>query len=149
MNAAQAIQEQRLRLASFNSMDGDAVADELNKRPDLWDSYVFGNFAGLSHYSGRLIELRDLKDGIINADTLLILTDKKHWPELKKILQKKRLHVDELGVTFADDFSDGKYEREGDGIVPFLSGDEAAVALGGGFYRQNGKIPAIVRVWWD
>jgi hypothetical protein len=81
MSPYQKIQLERLRLGSFNSMDGDTVADLMEKNENLWDTFMFGRFC---RYGGNLIELRDLKD-CINADTLLILTDKKNWPELQKL----------------------------------------------------------------
>lgn len=157
MSPYQKVQLERLRLGSFNSMDGDTVADLMEKNENLWDTFMFGRF---SPYGGNLIELRDLKD-CINADTLLILTDKKNWPELQKLLQDPKLEVDELGMTAADD--------EVWGVAPYRDAKEVNTEMGGGFWvkepggndfpaplaKRFGKqpdpenIPVLVRVWWD
>lgn len=167
-NEAQALQEARLRLGSFNNMDGDKVANALNKHRDLWDSYVFGNYGGIGgRYgpSGMLIELRDLPEGHLNADTLLILSDLERWPKLEKVLMAKSLHADEIGYTGADDSTEG--------CAPFRTAEEVSTAMGGGFWVKNkddlfptgyeivegrlrkpakyepSQVPILVRVWWD
>lgn len=163
INPAQKLQLDRLRLGSFNNMDGDLVADSLVENYDLWDSCMFGRFG----YSD-LIELRDLPEGHLNADTLIILTDKARWEKLEKIIGT--WHADEIGYTGADD--------ETWGTAPFKDAHEASGAMGGGFYMEDedgsiyrealkgsplgvkgprvkkqkpapSKVPIVVRVWWD
>jgi len=67
MNQAQEIQFQRLKMGSFNSFDGERTAAELKKHKSLWTGFVFGRF----NY-GSLIELRDISQDYLNADTLMI-----------------------------------------------------------------------------
>jgi len=153
MNKYQQTHIDRLRLGSFNNMDGDLVANALIKHENLWDSFVFGRF---SNYGGNLIELRDLSANCINADTLYILTDKSKWPELKKVLEDRNLHIDELGFTAAD--------GEVWGTAPYKNAQEVNTEMGGGFWIMKkgsgfprtidkkpelSDIPVLVRVWWD
>ena len=151
-NAHQQTHIDRLRLGSFNSMDGDVVADALIDNEKLWDSFMFGRFG---RYGGQLIELRDLKEGCINADTLMILTTMDRWPDLKAVLDRKEMEVNEIGYTAADNTTWG--------TAPYKDTEEAGRELGGGFYIESeygvkarwaqkptpAQIPIIVRVWWD
>jgi hypothetical protein len=82
MNMAQKIQHARLRMGSFNALDGERVARELEEHEELWDSFVFGRFG-----PGDLIELRDLPGGHINADTLYILTTTDRVPALERLYE--------------------------------------------------------------
>jgi hypothetical protein len=125
----------RLRLGSFNSMDGDIVADALIDNEKLWDSFMFGRFG---NYGGKLIELRDLKSECINADTLMILTTLDRWPALKAVLDQKDMEVNEIGYTCMDGTTWG--------TAPFKNAEELCRELGGGTDDENG---IVVRVWWD
>ena len=133
-NPAQEIQFQRLRLGSFNSFDGDLVADSLKANYKLWDSFLFGRFGPCS-----LIELRDLPEGYLNADTLYILTSKKRWPALKKVIAK--WDADEIGYLAADGTHEGIPPDFGDGRFR----NNLSMEMGGG----GNKDSILVRVWWD
>jgi hypothetical protein len=166
INPSQMLQIQRLRLGSFNEMDGDVVADSLMANSHLWDSFVFGRFSGVG---GMLIELRDLPEGHLNADTLLILTDKKRWDELQTVISQWQ--ADEIGYTAAD--------GETVGVIQYRTAEEVNAHMGGGFWvggndfaavlreaatgsplarkgprvkkkqPEDVKVPILVRVWWD
>jgi hypothetical protein len=47
------------------------IGQLLRNNQNIWKSFVFGRFK-----SFELIELRDLRYGVINADTLYLVTDK-------------------------------------------------------------------------
>ncbi len=130
INAEQGIQIDRLRLGSFNGMIGDYIADSLLRYTELWDSFLFGRFEYAS-----LIELRDLSKGFINADTIMILTDKARWPKLLE--QIEQWGADEVGYTGGD----GKVWE----TAPYRNAEEASLALGGGFSKDQ----ILVRIWWD
>lgn len=151
-------------------MDGDVIADSLIKYADLWDSFLFGRFFRKGDYS-TLIELRDLPEGHLNADTLMILTDKDRWDKLHPVINSDEWHADEIGYTGADD--------ETWGTAPYADSEEVNAAMGGGFWaggmedgipviwremaegspigrkgprakkKKPTKIPILVRVWWD
>jgi hypothetical protein len=126
MNRAQELQLQRLRLGSFNNLDGPRVAHDLMEHEGLWDSFVFGRFEYQS-----LIELRDLPQGFISADTVYLLT---HQDRLAGILDLvEQWEADEVGWETAD-------QREG--VFP----DKSAFDLLGAFLGAN---DVLVRVWWD
>ena len=74
----QEIQEARLRIGSFNEFDGGLVADSLNAHRDLWCGYVF------TRSPGDLLELRDIADGDLNADTLFLIPAPDKNAELEK-----------------------------------------------------------------
>jgi hypothetical protein len=133
INQPQKIQFERLRLGSFNSFDGDKVADGLLKHRNLWDSFVFGRFR-----YGTLIELRDLPQGELNADTIMILTDLKRAKEIIAIALKQ-WNVDETGYCGR---VEGEYFLEGD--APCNSEKELFQEMGG---LGNNQI--VVRLWWD
>lgn len=129
MNDAQKIQIERLRLGSFNALDGNYVADRLGMNQHLWLSFLFGRFK----YSW-LIELKDLPDGYVNADTLYILANKKNLPLL----------LDEINTWSADEVgwatSEDSYESIG------MTPKELASAFGS--YPFPAHL-AVVRAWWD
>jgi hypothetical protein len=126
MNRAQEIQLLRLELGSFHGLDGSKVACDLKDHETLWDSFVFGRF--LFH---PLIELRDLNQGFINADTLYLLTKKDRLSALLKIVEQWK--ADEVGWRTS--------EICGGTIDDKSSWD----LLGAELDRED----ALVRVWWD
>ena len=132
MNAIQKIQLDRVRAASFNNLDGELVANDLEASQELWKGFVFGRF---KYY--ELIELRDISEAILNADTLMILTTIEKWPELQKLINS--WNADEVGWI-------GMVDRE----ICYLhtypcTKEELFQNYGGGL--EEGEI--IVRVWWD
>ena len=163
ISPAQDIQVQRLRLGSFNDMDGDKIADSLIKHRDLWDAFMFGRFTNHGAL-GTLIELRDLPDGDINASTLMLTTDKERWPKLLRVI-KRAWGANEIGYTGADDSTWG--------TAPFATALDVSGAMGGGFHIKDedggifppgykmmkgrlkkaepkpSQVPIVVRVWWD
>ena len=92
----------------------------------LWDSFVFGRF----EYQ-PLIELRDLPQGFINADTVYLLTHKDRRAGLLDLV--KQWEADEVGWKTAD---------QQEGIFP----DKSVFGLLGSFL---GLSDVLVRVWWD
>lgn len=153
INPAQELQIARLRLASFNDMDGDVIADSMVKNRNLWDSFVVGRFGKAEC---DLIELRDLADGHLNVSTLLILSDKSRWEELYKVVKSKKWHANEIGYVSATD--------EVWGSNSYRSVKEVQSAMGGGFHvggmwgrfhvggmwgGDDESIPILVQVWWD
>jgi hypothetical protein len=113
-------------MGSFNRLDGDRVARDLMEHEGLWDSFVFGGF----EYQ-PLIELRDLPQGRINADTIYLLTRKERLDGLLDLV--KRWQADEVGWLTED-------SREGDFTY------KSAFELLGAFLGRN---DVLVRVWWD
>ena len=81
-NKPQQIQMQRLIEGSFNDFDGEMVAKSLTDNPDLWDGFVFGRFG-----YAQLIELRDIGQGYLNADTMMILTTNDRLKELLALIE--------------------------------------------------------------
>lgn len=135
INNAQQIQIDRIKLSSFNSFDGEKVANDLIKNEHLWISFVWGRFGGIYD----LIELRDLKGGHINADTLIILTTKDKWQELKSLISK--WHADEVGYNQGDDTFFGTPPcsiRKSDSYNVYT-------ALGSSLDKDQ----ILVRIWWD
>ncbi len=77
----QDLQLELMRRASFNSFDGDHVADSLLDNRDLWRGAIFDRAAYFTlgaYNDGRKcdpidnIRLRDIGDGYWNADTLYL-----------------------------------------------------------------------------
>lgn len=126
MNRPQELQLQRLQLGAFNNLDGPSVAHDLVENQRLWDAFVFGRF----EYD-LLIELRDLPQGIINADTVYLLTTKDRLAGCLDLI--KRWKADEVGWQTAD---------HQEGVFP----DRSAFDLLGAFLGPN---DVLVRVWWD
>jgi hypothetical protein len=126
MNRPQELQLLRLQLSAFNNLDGPSVAHDLRENQRLWDSFVFGRFE-----YGSLIELRDLPQGIINADTVYLLTTKGRLPGLLNVI--KQWKADEVGWQAAD---------QQEGAFP----DRSEFDLLGASLGLN---DVLVRVWWD
>lgn len=128
-NEAQCNHLSRLRLISYNELDGHVVAESLQSHCELWDAFVVGRFD-----FGVLIELRDLSEGYINADTIMLTTDLKRWPEL--LAEIKTWKASEIGYVTAQ----GKIWGTGCDLFKNIHS-----AFGGGL--EDNKI--VVRIWWD
>jgi hypothetical protein len=91
MNEAQELQFRRLELCEYVGGDvrtkGKTVASDLRKHSGLWDSFVFGRFDW-----GQLIELRDLPEGHLNADTLFIMTTVERYEDLRAVILTWKPH---------------------------------------------------------
>ena len=124
----QELQFKRLELGSFNLLDGKLVAESLRTHRSLWHAFVFGRFQ-----YGQLIELRDLADGYLSADTLYLLAFPKEMDKLLEVI--KGWKADEVG--FAVKTEGGVH---GEGVI----GSEERKMLGGG-----AEDLVLVRVWWD
>jgi hypothetical protein len=124
MNKPQQLQLERVRIGSFNALDGKRVARDLETNEALWDGFVFGRF-----HHGELIELRDLPEGHLNADTLYISTTREQLPELLRLAER-----------WAGEVSWHTNEESG-----FESREAFDRDWGGGF----GDDQAVVQVWWD
>jgi hypothetical protein len=124
MNKIQELQLELMKLASFNSFDGNEVVKDLLKHQDLWKGCIIDR-AGYSRaaYQGciDLIKLRDIEDGIWNVDTIYILTSGVDDKKLEKLA--KKWNADE---------------------IDFLSDEDAGRSLGEG--PTNHKV---LRIWWD
>ena len=77
MNKVQKLQLELMRHASFNSFDGDNVADDLEANSELWRGAVMTRV-------GDLIYLRDIEHDCWNVDTLYILPAEGQDDELEK-----------------------------------------------------------------
>ena len=132
MNDVQKIQLERVRVSSFNNFDGELVARDLAANEDLWTGFVWGRFQYF-----ELIELRDIPQGYLNADTLMILTTKEKWEKLSRIVEK--WHVDEVGWAIQD----GKLLFEGS-MAPRTERD-----FFGNYGAGLGNGEMVVRLWWD
>ena len=126
MNRAQELQLLRLRMTSYNNLDGKAVAYDLEKHQDLWTSFVFGRF----EYQ-PLIELRDLNLGIINADTIFVLCQRKKLTALLELVENWK--ADEVGWR-TDNAQGADFVCESPWNM-----------LG----AELGPEDALVRIWWD
>jgi hypothetical protein len=86
MNNISKIQKYLLNLikeTSFNNFDGKKIYKDLIKYSYLWKGVVFGRF-----FNYELIILRDLPEGIYNADTIFISIPSKNLDKFKKIVEK-------------------------------------------------------------
>jgi hypothetical protein len=126
MNPAQEVQIQRLRMGSFNLLDGNKVADDLLANQTLWDSFVFGRF----EYQ-PLIELRDLRHGYINADTVFLMTQRDRLKDLLGLIEQWK--ADEVGWQ-SEEIRGGDFvcKSDFDVLGAFLGRDDF-----------------LIRVWWD
>jgi len=132
MNNCQKLQLERIKQGSFNDFDGDVVAADLAKHEKLWKAFVFGRFK----YS-QLIELRDLADDHINADTIYILCKEENVPVLEELARK--WCANEIGYyTTQDD------KVACSGTVDFRTDELLQVY---GCRLENGY--ALIRLWWD
>jgi hypothetical protein len=116
----QEIQLELIRRTNYNFFEGQRVAADLQRQPNLWRGVLLTR-PGSSQVSG-LITLRDLEDNIWNADTLYILaTDEAAAQRLA-----------ELGETWqADDI-----------VIHTME----ATGLAVGDSRPPGPL---VTMWWD
>lgn len=134
INKPQEIQFERLVEGSFNGLDGEFVANSLRENCALWTGFVFGRFD-----YGALIELRDIGEGYLNADELMILTTKSKLKKLLKLIET--WNADEVGSNYYD--NKGNFVAEG---TPEFR-DEKDVFKS--FGSRLDKTQVIVRVWWD
>jgi hypothetical protein len=72
-----------IKETSINKFDGKKIYKDLIKYSNLWKGVVFGRF-----FNYELIILRDLPEGIYNADTMFISIPTKNLPKFKKIIEK-------------------------------------------------------------
>ncbi len=77
INPAQQLALEMIRMASFNSLDGPAVADALVENKRLWK-------AALMPTSG--LTLRDLPKGYWHVDTLFLACEPEQLEELKTLV---------------------------------------------------------------
>jgi hypothetical protein len=126
MNRPQELQLERLRLGSFNNLDGPSVAHDLVEHHRLWDSFVFGRFE-----DAPLIELRDLPQGIVNADTVYLLKTNDRLVGLLTLIE--RWKADDVGWQTAD---------QQEGAFPDMSDFDLLGA-------SLGPNDVLVRIWWD
>ena len=123
-----------------NEFDGKHVVNDLKSHPDKWIGCIWGMFC---HFT--MIPLRDIADGIYNADTLYLTTQKEHISFIQNFA--KQWKADEVGY-----YCNGAL----DGVV-----DENLRGLDGGpgkndthyFSFSLGASPekdvAYFRIWWD
>lgn len=80
INKVQELQFELMKLASFNSYDGEEVVADLIEHKDLWHGCVLDR--------DDLIKLRDISDDYWNVDTLYILTTGKNDEKLQQLAEK-------------------------------------------------------------
>lgn len=119
MNEIQEIQLKLIRLSSFNSFDGNKVADSLIANKYLWEGAIITRL-------NDLICLRDIKDDCWNVDTLYILPEKGFEEELKDL----------AGNWDADE-------------INWIGGEEASRLLGEWSSDLENNSRIILSVWWD
>jgi len=124
----QEIQFERLKLCQYNDMDGKKVAALLEKEKKRWKAFML---CRVDYH--ELIELRDMASGILNTDTLFILTEEKHIDFLTTAF--KKLSADEIG------YINSKNEAYGVASDP----DKFWQVFGGGL--ESGQV--VMRIWWD
>ncbi len=132
MNAAQRLQLERVKLASFNDFDGEKVAKSLEENENFWISFVFGRFV-----YGTLIELRDLSDNHINGDEMYLLTTIDKIKEIEKLVED--WEVNEVGyITWNEENWVGTPSS-------FRPYDKFVNAYGAGLEGNQ----VVFRFWWD
>ena len=143
-NKPQQIQLQRVVEGTLNNFDGEKVAQSLEENQTLWEGFVFGRFD-----FGVLIELRDIKSGNLNADTLMILTTKDNLEELLKIIDT--WNAVEIGYNYysrvpitGTDCTETKLFAFG--FSPFLKKHSGNLHNNFGCDLDENQV--IVRVWW-
>jgi hypothetical protein len=133
MNEAQELQFRRLELCAYVGGDvrtkGKTVANDLRKHSDLWDSFVFGRFD-----RGQLVELRDLPEGHLNADTLFIMTTVDRKEALRALILSWK--PDEFFAT----------ETEWSGSDLSAHTRQVADTMG---LSEMPKGVVVFQVWWD
>ena len=129
----QTLQMQRLKQVNFNKLDGEDVANGMVNHRHLWDAFVVGRFK-----YNALIELRDLKDGHLNVDTIMVLTTVDRAEALCDVAQRE-WKADEVGYSA---YVDGKFKSKW--TAPHRDEKEMWQDLGG---LKEGW--AVVRLWWD
>jgi hypothetical protein len=80
LTKVQELQFELMKLASFNSFDGEKVVADLIKHKDLWQGCILDR--------EDLMKLRDISDNCWTADTLYILTTGKNDKKLQKLAKK-------------------------------------------------------------
>lgn len=134
ISKAQRLHFDRLKLGSFNLLKGEVVAESLKQHKLLWDVFIF---ARTGRYGiGELIELRDLGNNFVNADEMMLITDKKRWEKLLPIIQD--WNPSEIGYTSGD--------NQVWGTPAYFSGRELGEAMG---CTPVPKDLLLVRIWWD
>ena len=141
-NKPQQIQMQRLIEGSFNEFDGEMVAKSLTDNPNLWDGFVFGRF-GYAH----LIELRDISQGYLNADTMMILTTKDHLKELLALIET--WDANEVGYNYYEGEDRRTRKFISKGTAPFYENLNNRSDLFGALGSELEPDQVILRVWWD
>lgn len=100
MNKIQEIQLDLIKLASFNSFNGDRVASDLLANTDCWRGVIMTRL-------DSLIQLRDVAEGYWNVDTMFIVP-----------VAGKENKLERLALTWEAD------------EVSFLTKEETATLLG-------------------
>lgn len=87
-NRVQQIQLELLRISGFNALDGERVVADLENNRDLWDGVLMTR-------SDPLLLVRDLGEGVWNADTLYLRSSGVNDRGLEALAQG--WEADELG----------------------------------------------------
>jgi hypothetical protein len=132
-NEVQQIQLELIRRASFNFMDGYAIADDLEKNTHLWRAALIScsyllqpddSIRAQIIAFAPLLPLRDLERNVWNVDTLYILPKEDMEEDLEQL----------VSTWNADE-------------IDWLPTDTISRLMGG----QTHPLPVsgILRVWWD
>lgn len=128
--SVQDIQLELVRRTTFNALDGERVSASLMAYRDLWQAVLLDR-PGVPDFThpGRLltaglIKLRDLPDGVWNADTLFVLTPTREAADRLK------------AVAETEDW--------GGEVTVYGDIEETDRALGTGRQKYG-----LLSVWWD
>ena len=129
MNKIQQLELEIIKNTEHNNFEGKRVAKDLEDNQFLWRGVIMDRMAIIRVMSSdkpfytagiNLIKLRDIEQGIWNADTLFILSSESDDKKLEEMA--KAWNADE---------------------VSWISEEQANMWLGGG------KNKRVLMVWWD
>lgn len=145
INEVQRLHLRLIELASFNEMDGYKIVKDLLNHKDDWiacliDRPGLANIEEINEQKSSsiidLIKLRDIVEGIWNADTIYILVESVKIPGIETKLDRMRELVKDW---HADD-------------VKELDERTSGYLLGGYGLRLGTKFTTkckILKLWWD
>lgn len=101
----QELQFELMKIATFNSFDGEYVVQQLQDNPELWEGVVMDR--------PDMIKLRDIKDNYWNVDTLYIIPKKGKETDLMTLASQ--WHADDVEWVGGEEACSmlGSYSPEG------------------------------------
>lgn len=133
-----------IRHNSFNSMNGEQIAHDLEINRGLWDSVLF------CYLDSPGLTLRDMPSGRYNADTILLLTDQTRAEDLESLV--RQWNCDSVTVLRADGAwvshycENGHYELRP--ISPSACDHNLKLSCFLGSSQPN-DTRVVFQLWWD